>query len=821
MLSLRSIPRLPLLTAAVCAAVMLVLQGVNYALVSSHLERQARQGVRNQLLNAAPSLDTLLEQRALQMLDAARTVSMQPGFIAAAAHGDASVVQPALSQLTERLGSDTVALTDGNGLPLSNASTTTAQLLKAMQSTTPLPRDPDGEPVRHMALVDWHLYQLIAVPVASTGSPRWLICAQPVTEATLAQWRKTAGGETALLVRQPSGTWHLMLSTFKQPEGGVPDSTWAEINPAKRNARRAGAGGLSAASVWLQPRIEENDFDARFTLLTEGDPGNVNQAQAGVLALAPTATDPGSRESLLGLLLPLSLFGTGLVAAAAFLITRPTITMVRRLTAWANSQQNGQTKSPPKSRGLGEVSELSQSLEALQKSTREREAEIMHLAYRDTLTGLPNREKFRHELRKVVTKAVEANTPCSILVMDLDRFKHVNDVLGHGFGDRLLRMVAQRLRDEVLDSSMPLARMGGDEFAVLLKRADAPGAKKVAKHILHALERPLQLDDHTIDLAAGIGIASCPAHSTDADELLSRAEIAMYAAKQQQSGIVIFQPTLDAGSQASLSLLSELRRAVYESQLRLFLQPKVDLRTGQVIGAEALVRWQHPQRGMVPPTQFIPFAEQTGFIRKLSMWMVEHTARAWRELYQMGLEIKISVNLSTRDLLDQDLPGKLEHIIRQYGVHPGALVLEITESATMDDPDRALHTLANLHRLGLRLSIDDFGTGYSSLAYLKRLPVDELKIDKSFVMKMEQDLDDAKIVRSTIDLAHNLGLSVVAEGIENEQTWKLLAGLKCDEAQGYFIARPMPAEQFFDWVKGWQTPQTENVRLSTDFAKMI
>jgi EAL domain-containing protein (putative c-di-GMP-specific phosphodiesterase class I) len=233
------------------------------------------------------------------------------------------------------------------------------------------------------------------------------------------------------------------------------------------------------------------------------------------------------------------------------------------------------------------------------------------------------------------------------------------------------------------------------------------------------------------------------------------------------------------------------------------------------------VRWQHPQRGLVPPTQFIPFAEQTGFVRTMTMWMLDRTARAWREMYGKGLTLKISVNLSTRDLVDQDLPTKIEHIVRKYKLTPGSLVLEITESATMDDPDRSLQTLERLHALGLSLSIDDFGTGYSSLAYLKRLPVDELKIDKSFVMKMESDLDDAKIVRSTIDLAHNLGLSVVAEGIENEATWKLLAGLKCDEAQGYFISRPMPAEQFVEWAQKWTKPRTDNVRLSTDFANMI
>ncbi|HET6789604.1 MAG TPA: EAL domain-containing protein, partial [Aquabacterium sp.] len=248
---------------------------------------------------------------------------------------------------------------------------------------------------------------------------------------------------------------------------------------------------------------------------------------------------------------------------------------------------------------------------------------------------------------------------------------------------------------------------------------------------------------------------------------------------------------------------------------------KLSLATGEVLGAEALVRWQHPTRGLVPPMQFIPFAEQTGFIRVLTGWVIERCARHCAELRDQGLALKCSVNLSTRDLLDQDLPGKLERLLAGARLSPTALCLEITESAIMDDPQRALQTLERLHEMGLKLSIDDFGTGYSSLAYLKRLPVDELKIDKSFVMNMESDLQDAKIVRSTVDLAHNLGLNVVAEGVENAKSWKLLAGLNCDEVQGYLIARPMPAAQFPQWARTWTPPDTSEEWLGTEFASMI
>jgi EAL domain-containing protein (putative c-di-GMP-specific phosphodiesterase class I) len=349
-----------------------------------------------------------------------------------------------------------------------------------------------------------------------------------------------------------------------------------------------------------------------------------------------------------------------------------------------------------------------------------------------------------------------------------------------------------------------IARIGGDKFAILLHSGDGELAHTVAERIGRAFDVPLTLEEHTIDMGASIGIACWPQHAADADVLLSRAEIAMYATKRHGGGVLLYDPTLDASSSKTLSLLTELRAAISEGQLRLYLQPKLSLDTGKVVGAEALVRWQHPQRGLVPPLQFIPFAEKTGFIRQLTLWVFEEAARHWQMLMGEGLLITLSVNLSTRDLLDPELPQKFQALLIKHDVPAEAFCLEITESAIMDDPQRAQATLERLHAMGFSLSIDDFGTGYSSLAYLKKLPVDELKIDQSFVKNMETDGDDAKIVRSTVELAHNLGLSVVAEGVENEAVWELLRELGCDQAQGYHMGRPMPADTFSEWSVGWQ-----------------
>ena len=445
-----------------------------------------------------------------------------------------------------------------------------------------------------------------------------------------------------------------------------------------------------------------------------------------------------------------------------------------------------------------EIGDLARAYDHMRLNITAHGNELRRLAYTDRLTGLPNRARFSDAVRDAM-----ASTPdhaLAVLILDLDRFKHVNDVLGYALGDRLLLAVAERLAGDVLRDGDLVARLGGDEFALLLPGAGADAALAVARRIAASFERPLTLDDQRLDLSAGIGIACWPAHAADAGTLLVQAEMAMYVVKRRHEPVLVYDAAMDGRSAQTLSLLSELRQAIDAGELRLYLQPKIALADHRLVGAEALMRWQHPRRGLLPPVDLIQFAEQTGFVRHLTLWIFEETVRHWRALQAFG-PLRLSVNLSTRDLLDQELTHKVDTILRRHGVPERGLCLEITESAIMDDPTRAEATLNLLSARGFKLSIDDFGTGYSSLTYLRRLPVNELKIDRSFVMAMAED--DAKIVRSTIDLAHNLGLSVVAEGIEDAPAYARLAALHCDEGQGYHMAKPLAAADFGAWAQDW------------------
>ena len=350
-----------------------------------------------------------------------------------------------------------------------------------------------------------------------------------------------------------------------------------------------------------------------------------------------------------------------------------------------------------------------------------------------------------------------------------------------------------------------VARMGGDQFALLVHEADSRGAESTARRVLDAVSHPCSVDGLQFTLTCSVGVALFPTDGSDAEMLVRHAESAMQRAKQGGRGCFRFhQAHQDADMRQRMRLDHAMRQALASQRFRLHYQPQVDLRTGNVVGAEALVRWQHPTRGMVPPMKFIPFAEQTGFVRQLTLWIFEATARDWPRLQALGLQ-RVSVNLSTRDLMDSELPLRLDRILARHGVTPQAFCLEITESAIMDEPQRAEATLNALAAAGFKLSIDDYGTGYSSLSYVAGLPVHELKIDKSFVMGMATVPKHAAIVRSTIDLAHNLGLSVVAEGVENADILALLRRLDCDEAQGYHMSKPVPLAELAAFVQRWQS----------------
>jgi diguanylate cyclase (GGDEF)-like protein len=525
-----------------------------------------------------------------------------------------------------------------------------------------------------------------------------------------------------------------------------------------------------------------------------------------VLALVSLSIDEAARtpQRLQLALLLITLLAVGIFAIGSLYTATRVTTPLRQLARAAEQLGGGDYDTPVRgAERSDELGELAQSFERMRVSVAEKQAQILKLAYWDALTGLPNRVQFGDAVEQAIASAGPGDRPVAVLMLDLDRFKNINAKLGYAVGDRLLQAAAERLSRQVLRDGDLVARRSGDEFAVLLRDASPELAASVAQRVARAFEQPLSIDDNRLDLTVGVGIACWPLHADAADTLINRAEMAMYAAKKRHAGPQMYEPAMDDSSAQSLSLLSDLREAIVRGELRLHLQPKLALATGAVAGAEALIRWQHPVRGMIPPGQFIPFAEQTGFIRQLTLWVFEACAKAWRELHAEGAEMVLSVNLSARDLFDSDLPSKLESLLMEHRVPAEAFCLEITESAIMDDPQRALGTLKRLALMGFKLSIDDFGSGMSSYGYLKLLPVDELKIDMVFVRNMDRDPVDVKLVRSMIELAHNLGLTVVAEGVENAKVWDQLRELNCDQAQGYHMGKPMPLEEFVAWSARW------------------
>ena len=450
--------------------------------------------------------------------------------------------------------------------------------------------------------------------------------------------------------------------------------------------------------------------------------------------------------------------------------------------------------------GNAEVYELGEGFNQMTSELKTLYESLEHMAFTDSLTNLPNRAQFHDRLELAINNASQDGKNFSLFIINLDRFKEINYTLGHHVGDSLLQKVGSRLMQR-LNSGDAVARLGSDEFAMLLVDCNAKAAALAARSLLDALARPFEVGEQNFYLGASIGISIFPDHGENKNQLIQRADVAMYAAKNGKSGYMLYYPDLDRDNPGRLAMMSDLRYAIDNKEFVLYYQPKVDLVSGHIHGAEALVRWQRVAGKEASPDVFIPILEQTGQIRALTQWVLQEAMQQIQRWMKMGLDIKIAVNLSTRDLQDGGLPTHISKMLAEYGVLARQLELEITESAMMLDPARSLDTLQHLAAMGIHVTIDDFGTGYSSLTYLKQLPARAIKIDKSFVLGMEQDQNDAAIVYASIELAHNLGLRVIAEGVENLESIKLLRDHDCDYAQGYYISQPMPADVFFEWLK--------------------
>ncbi len=509
------------------------------------------------------------------------------------------------------------------------------------------------------------------------------------------------------------------------------------------------------------------------------------------------------------------MFGAGLVTlcamlAALYVFQHSTLKPLGALTRQLRLVQKDRSQ-------LGETVEVSGNTELMELATNFNEmttelkqlySSLENMAFTDPLTSLPNRTLFHDRMAQLVGLCQRTDVKFAVFMMDLDRFKEVNDTLGHQIGDLLLQQVAARLENVFRKSDTvarvsgeTVARLGGDEFAAILPTVSTErDAMNVAQRVQFAMEHPVLVAEHSLTISISVGIVMFPTHGNEGSTLLQRADIAMYQAKHNHQGFAFYDAKQDHHSLSQLTMVSDLRKAMEKNQLLMHFQPKIDIRTGILCGAEALVRWQHPERGFMPPDNFIPVAEQSGIIVPLTAWVLNESIKECAQWHRRGVPIPVAVNLSVRNLHDPKITEVILSTLRRYNLPPNALIIELTETAVMTDTNRALSILLALANEGVKVSVDDFGTGYSSLANLKKLPVHEIKIDRSFVIDMNENNNESVIVRSTIDLAHNMNMKVTAEGVETEFTWNLLRGYGCDMAQGYFLARPMPGKDFLTWA---------------------
>jgi diguanylate cyclase (GGDEF)-like protein len=755
--------------ALVFVILMLVAQAAAYFVINSVIVKNAHRGAEEQLAVAERVFEQVLHSNSEQLTQAASVAAADFGFREAVATHDSKTVASALQNHGERIHADIVMLVDLDGKLIADnhggdhegAAFPFPNLIKTVA------RQGDAS---SFGMIDGRAYQLVVVPVKAPITIAWVVMGFAIDDALSREMSTLTSLDVSFLGVDTTGQWAVLASSL----------------PAATRTTLKG-----------QEQLADEGFVTRVVSLhSEGRTIAVLLERSLIEALAPY-------HRLQSALLLITIFGVLISIVGSMLTARSVTRPIAALTQFSQRIGQGDYTQAIEIVQNDEIGQLAQAFNVMQEGIAEREKRITELAYMDRLTGLPNRALFNDRLQQAIASAQRNGKPLAIMMMDLDRFKYVNDTLGHPIGDMLLCEVAKRLRSTLQRQTDTVARLGGDEFAVLLPNDDLPAARLLATRLLHALEQPIMIEGQLVDVGASIGIVTFPANGNDMNVLLRRADIAMYVAKRSNLGFALYDERHDQNNAERLSLMSELRQAVEEDELTLYYQPKVDLATHRVNAVEALVRWDHPTRGFVSPDQFIPFAEQTGYIKTISRWVADKAiaqCAAWRA---RGIDIEVSVNVSARELIQSSLPEIFLALLQKHDVPPASIWIEITESAIMDDPNHAIETLDRLHALGIRLSIDDFGTGYSSLSYLKRMPVDELKIDKSFVMGMANHKDDETIVRSTIDLGHNMGLKVVAEGVEDESMMLRLKELHCDLAQGFHLSRPLPPAKLELWLSGW------------------
>lgn len=765
-------------------SLILVIQVLSSIAIKLSIDKNARRSVNQQLEVGERVFLNLLQHNGDSLSVGARILAADFGFKAAIASNDHETILSALVNHQSRINADIAIFysADQNSLVISENLSETEVSEKIAEVIYAAKNDIQKN---NFTIFNNQPYQLVAVPVKAPLTIGWVVMGFEINNSLANTLHKLSNLEVTFISQSGASPWRSTAGTMSMSSSDQ-IVKYTSIQPAMSTNRN------------LELTIGDVAFGTRYVTIFK----NINDSLYVVLQRSIDEATAPFKVLLLNLLI-LSIVGMLIFIVSILYVSRIVAQPIVELADTAKKLEEGDYTFKVDTSRKDELGKLSSAFSSMRTAIADREKSILKLAYLDEMTGLPNRASFMKELNSAIYQSETNREPLSVLVMNLDRFKQINNVLGHDFGNELLHAVSIRISQVFRKDNDVVARISGDEFAVLLPATNADVAMNIAQKLLQAFEKPIQLDDNFVDITAGIGIANYPAHSNQIEQLLSFAEIAMQVSKAKKCGPVVFDPSFDAGSNVNLTLASELKNSIQNNELMLFVQPKIDLKSRVVTSVEALIRWKHPTRGMVFPDQFIPFAEQTGLIREITLWMIAEASKVSAQWLEKGISIPIAVNISARDLIDSDFPNKVSEILKSKGSNTSLISLEVTESSIMDDPHRAKQTLLHLSEMGIKLAIDDFGTGYSSLSYLKELPVSELKIDKSFVMHIEDNLNDRIIVSSTIELAHNMGLHVVAEGIENIEVWKFLQEMNCDYGQGYYMSRPIPVSDFEAWQQQW------------------
>jgi len=752
--------------------------------------------IKSQLLYSTETFKRQLFDRAQSLSENASVLTADYAFKEAIAEGDYETSLSVMKNLGARIEADRVILVSmDNKVIADTSSSVRGDELFPFERMIKIAEENDE--AESIVVLDGALYEFVIVPVLAPVPIAWIGIGVKIDQEMVSniQALSPLALDISFLQLNDQQGWSVLASTLDELAFSDVAAVITLLNH-QSETERSTVDGLYSVGKELPSEARFMGEDNVILVMPVVTP----KSSHSVIALLqyPLGKALSPYQSLFFWLKTVSILSLIFATFVSVLIARGVTKPVRILVNAANRMEQGNYKEPVNLKRQDELGRLASTFNIMMTGIAEREEKILNQSHHDALTGLANRSYFGLILDSQIEKSKIKEEEFSVIMVGIERLQEINNTLGHHVGDHLIKLISERLKS-VLKESNTLARITGHVFTLLVPQAGEAEGLSVIQKITNTFSHSFSIEDINVDVHVSIGLSLYPHHGEDGDTLIQKADVAMYGARKSVNHFAVYDVEKDTYCKNQLSLMSDLKRGLVRNEFQLYYQPKIDLDNNRITHAEALIRWQHPVNGFMPPDLFIPLAEQAGYISMLTFWVLEQAVKQCSSWKENGWLISVAVNLSVKDLLNPGLPDIILKLLNKYQLGTESLVLEITESAVMQDPDVALCVLDQLRELGFIISIDDFGTGYSSMEYLKKLSVNNLKIDKSFVMELSSSEQDKIIVRSMIQLAHNLGLKVVAEGVEDDRALNILAENKCDYAQGYFISRPLPIEEFDKW----------------------